>query len=114
MVPLLATCDTPPNGASIPGKQAQRVQGSTKDIQANLLPLVDRQAHHPRIRALRLGLNVDEPIIKSPLPVDSARYFPQIANFGLSLLGPARRSRISGGLKRSQDALLFPRIDNLV
>lgn len=69
-------------------EQAQRVEGSARDIEANLLPLVDRQAHHPRIRVLSLGLNVDEPIIKSPLQVDWARYLPQIADFGLALPGP--------------------------
>jgi hypothetical protein len=53
----------------------------------NLLPLVDRQAHHPRIRILSLGLNVEEPIIKPPLQVDWDRYLPQIAEVGLQLRG---------------------------
>ena len=66
-------------------EQARQSDGSANDIKANLLPLVDRQAHHPRIRILSLGLNVDEPIIKPPLQVDWERYLPQIAEFGLKL-----------------------------
>ena len=68
-------------------EQARQGEGSAKDIKANLMPLVDRQAHHPRIRALSLGLNVDEPIIKTPVPVDWERYLPQIAGLGLALPG---------------------------
>jgi hypothetical protein len=68
-------------------EQAQQREGSVKDIQGNLLPLVDRQAHHPRIRILSLGLNVEEPIIKPPLQVDWNRYLPQIAALGLQLPG---------------------------
>ena len=66
-------------------EQARQEQGRAQDIQENLLPLVDRQAHHPRIRTLSLGLNVDEPIIKPPLQVDWERYLPQIAELGLKL-----------------------------
>ena len=68
-------------------EQASQGEGSAKDIQANLLPLVDRQAHHPRIRILSLGLNVEEPIIKRPVAVDWERYLPQIADMGLKLTG---------------------------
>jgi hypothetical protein len=66
-------------------EEARQEQGSAQDIKANLLPLVDRQAHHPRIRILSLGLNVEEPIIKPPLQVDWERYLPQIAELGLKL-----------------------------
>jgi hypothetical protein len=66
-------------------EQARQEQGSAQDIKANLLPLVDRQAHHPRIRILSLGLNVEEPIIKPPLQVDWERYLPEIAELGLKL-----------------------------
>ena len=66
-------------------EQAKQEQGSASDIKANLLPLVDRQAHHPRIRILSLGLNVEEPIIKPPIPVDWERYLPQVAEMGLKL-----------------------------
>ena len=70
-------------------EQARQERGSAQDIQANLLPLVDRQAHHPRIRILSLGLNVDEPIIKTPIQVDWERYLPRIAELGLKLPGAA-------------------------
>ena len=63
----------------------RRERGRAQDIRENLLPLVDRQAHHPRIRTLSLGINVDEPIIKQPLQVDWDRYLPQIADMGLKL-----------------------------
>jgi hypothetical protein len=68
-------------------EQARAEKGSASDIMANLLPMVDRQAHHRRIRILSLGLNVDEPIIKTPLPVDWDRYLPQVAELGLKLPG---------------------------
>jgi hypothetical protein len=58
---------------------------SDQDIKANLLPLVNRQAHHPRIRILSLDLNVEEPIIKPPLQVDWERYLPRIEELGLKL-----------------------------
>ena len=64
-------------------EQARLQKGSATDIQGNLLPLVDRQAHHPRIRILSLGLNVEEPVIKPPLQVDWDRYLPQVAELGL-------------------------------
>ena len=63
-------------------EQRRQERGSAQDIQANRLPLVDRQAHHPRIRILSLGLNVDEPIIKTPLQVDWERYLPRIRGAG--------------------------------
>jgi hypothetical protein len=68
-------------------EQAQQEQGSANDSKANLLPLVDRQAHHPRIRILSLGLNVEEPIIKPPIPVDWEQYLPQVEELGLKLPG---------------------------
>ena len=70
-------------------EQASQGEGNAKDIKANLLPLVDRQAHHPRIRILSLGLNVEEPIIKMPLTVDWDRYLPWIEELGLKLPGAA-------------------------
>jgi hypothetical protein len=66
-------------------EQNRRERGRTQDIQENRLPLVDRQAHHPRIRTVSLGINVDEPIIKPSLQVDWDRYLPQIADLGLKL-----------------------------
>lgn len=68
-------------------EQARQERGSAQDIHANLLPLVDRQAHHPRIRILSLGLNVEEPIIKPPIQVDWERYLPQVEELGLKLPG---------------------------
>ena len=68
-------------------EQARQEQGRAKDIQQNLLPLVDRQAHHPRIRTLSLGINVDEPIIKPPLQVDWERYLPQDRGAGAEAPG---------------------------
>jgi hypothetical protein len=68
-------------------EQAQQREANAKDSQANLLPLVDRQAHHPRIRILSLGLNVEEPVIKPPLQVDWEHYLPQVAELGLILPG---------------------------
>jgi hypothetical protein len=66
-------------------EEQARKQAHAQDIRENLLPLVDRQAHHPRVRGLSLGINVDEPIIKPPVAVDWARYLPQIAELGLKL-----------------------------
>jgi hypothetical protein len=68
-------------------EQARQKASRAADIKENLLPLVDRQAHHPRVRALSLGINIDEPIIKPPIAVDWARYLPQIAEMGLKLPG---------------------------
>jgi hypothetical protein len=76
-------------------QQARQERGNAKDVQANLLPLVDRQAHHPRIRILSLGLNVDEPIIKPPLRVDWERYQPQIAALGLKLPGTGPKAAVA-------------------
>jgi hypothetical protein len=69
--------------------EARRKQSLAQDIRENLLPVVDRQAHHPRVRGLSLGINVDEPIIKPPVEVDWERYLPQIAKLGLKLAVPA-------------------------
>ncbi len=70
-------------------EQAQQEQARGRDIQQNLMPLVDSQAHHPRVRALSLGINTQEPIIKPPQAVDWGRYLPQIAAMGLKLPGKA-------------------------
>jgi len=59
----------------------------------NLLPLVDRQAHHPRIRILSLGINIDEPILKTPVPLDWDRYLPNVAELGLKLPGAASEAK---------------------
>jgi hypothetical protein len=77
---------------SFQAEEAHRKQARAEDIRENLLPLVDRQAHHPRIRRLSLGINVEEPIIKPPVEVDWERYLPQIAQLGLKLPGPAAQS----------------------
>ncbi len=66
-----------------------------EDMKANLLPLVDSQAHHPRVRPLSLGINAHEPSIKPPRAVDWDRYQPQVAAMGLIL--PARGAEIRGG-----------------
>jgi hypothetical protein len=66
---------------------AQEAQTRAQDVALNRLPLVDRQAHHPRIRILSLGLNTEEPIIKMPLRVDWQRYLPEVAALGLKLEG---------------------------
>lgn len=66
-------------------EQLRQEQGRAKDVRENLLPPVDRQAHHPRVRILSLGLNVEKPIIKPPLQVDWERYLPQVAELGLKL-----------------------------
>jgi hypothetical protein len=68
-------------------EQARQERGRVQDIQENLLPLVDRQAHHPRIRSLSLGINIDEPVVRPPLTVDWDRYLPKVAGMGLKLSG---------------------------
>lgn len=70
-------------------EQAAQEQGRGQDIRQNLLPLVDSQAHHPRVRALSLGINGQEPVIKPPQAVDWERYLPQVAAMGLKLPGKA-------------------------
>ncbi len=67
-------------------EEQERQKGArAADIKENLLPLVDRQAHHPRVRALSLGINIDESVIKPPIAVDWARYLPKVAELGLKL-----------------------------
>ena len=66
-------------------EQDHQKSARAQDIRENLLPLVDRQAHHPRVRPVSLGINTDEPILKPPLTVDWSRYLPQIAALGLKL-----------------------------
>jgi hypothetical protein len=73
-------------------EQERQKQTRARDIQQNLLPLVDSQAHHPRVRSLSLGINVDEPINRSPVAVDWDRYLPQIAAMGLKLPGRAEQA----------------------
>jgi hypothetical protein len=69
-------------------EELKRQNGSrAQDISQNLLPLVDSQAHHPRIRALSLGINTDEPLVTEPVPVDWNRYLPEVAAVGLKLPG---------------------------
>ena len=70
-------------------EQARQEQARGQDIRQNLLPLVDSQAHHPRVRALSLGINTQEPVIKPPQAVDWERYLPQVAAMGLKLPGKA-------------------------
>lgn len=70
-------------------EQAALEQARGADIQANLLPLVDSQAHHPRVRALSLGIGTREPSIRPPRTVDWDRYLPQVAALGLKLAGKA-------------------------
>ena len=53
------------------------------------------QAHHPRVRVLSLGINVDEPIIKPPLPVDWDRYLPRLTELGWKL--PGKSAQAPGG-----------------
>jgi len=72
-------------------EQERQSQARAQDIKENLLPLVDSQAHHPRVRPLSLGINVEEPIIKPPVAVDWERYLPQIAAMGLKLPGRAKQ-----------------------
>jgi hypothetical protein len=76
-------------------EQARQEQGRGQDIQQNLLPLVDSQAHHPRVRALSLGINAQEPVIKPPQAVDWERYLPQIAAMGLKLAGKAAEAPVA-------------------
>jgi hypothetical protein len=66
-------------------EQERQQQTRAQDMKEELLPLVDRQAHHPRIRVLSLGINVDEPITRQPIAVDWERYLPEIAALGLKL-----------------------------
>jgi hypothetical protein len=68
-------------------EQVRHEQGRGQDIQQNRLPLVDSQAYHPRVRALSLGINAQEPLIKLPQAVDWERVLPQIAAMGLNLAG---------------------------
>jgi hypothetical protein len=70
-------------------EQQHQNQSREQNIRDNLLPLVDSQAQHPRVRILSLGINVEEPIIKPPIEVDWERYLPQIADMGLKLPGTA-------------------------
>jgi hypothetical protein len=73
------------------GEQANRECDRAGDIAENRLPLVDQQAHHPRIRTLSLGINVDEAIIKPPVELDWERYALIVARWGLKLSGePAK------------------------
>jgi hypothetical protein len=68
-------------------EQQRQKQSRDQNIREDLLPLVDNQAQHPRVRTMSLGINVEEPIIKPPLTVDWDRYLPQIADLGLKLPG---------------------------
>lgn len=70
-------------------EQARQEQARGQDIRQNLLPMVDSQAHHPRVRPLSLGLNTQEPVIRPPQAVDWDRYLPQVAAVGLKLPGKA-------------------------
>jgi len=74
-------------------EQAKQETRKRQRQQGESLPLVDRQAHHPRIRILSLGLNVEEPIIKPPIPVDWERYLPQVEEMGLKLPGATVQAR---------------------
>ena len=68
VVSLLADRHPPPDRASASRRNRRgRSRRAPRTSRQNLLPLVDRQAHHPRVRALSLGINVEEPIIKPPL-----------------------------------------------
>jgi hypothetical protein len=71
-------------------EQAQREQARGEGSSQNGLPLVDPQARHPRIRTLSLGINTNEPVIKSPRSVDWDRYLREIATVGLTLPGSKR------------------------
>ena len=73
-------------------EQQRQKQSRDQNIRENLLPLVDSQAQHPRVRILSLGINVDEPIIKPPIKVDWERYLPQISDMGLKLAGPTAQA----------------------
>ena len=68
-------------------EQVRQDEARNRDIQQNLLPLVDSQAQHPRVRGLSLGVNVQEPVIKPAQPVDWGRYLPQVRAMGLELSG---------------------------
>jgi hypothetical protein len=70
-------------------EQSNQDRARAQDITKGLLPLVDAQAFHPRIRAVSLGINTNEPIIKSPRPIDWDHYLPDIAAMGLKLTGMA-------------------------
>ena len=70
-------------------EQARQEQARGQDIRQNLLPLVDPQALHPRVRTLSMGINTQEPVIKPPQAVDWDRYLPQVAAIGLKLPGKA-------------------------
>ncbi len=65
----------------------RRKQARETNVRENLLPLVDNQAQHPRVRTLSLGINVDEPMIKQPVEIDWEKYLPKVAELGLSLPG---------------------------
>jgi hypothetical protein len=73
-------------------EQNRQDQLRAQDVSENLLPLVDSQAHHSRIRTLSLGINIDEPIIKPPVAVDWNRYLPEVAAMGLKLPGSSTQS----------------------
>jgi len=68
-------------------EQNRQNETRAQDASNNLLPMVERQAHHPRIRTLSLGINVDEPVIRPPVAVDWNRYLSQVAAMGLELPG---------------------------
>lgn len=70
-------------------EREEQDQARAQDIRENRLPLVDAQAHHPRVRVLSLGINANEPILQTPEPVDWDRYLPEVARVGLSLPGRA-------------------------
>jgi hypothetical protein len=76
-------------------EQARQERSRAQDVEENLLPLVDRQAHHSRIRILSLGINLDEPIIKPPVPLDWNRYEANIASLGLKLPGTVPEAKAS-------------------
>ncbi len=64
--------------AGRPGGEASRVMVAARVVELdepdvslgqaaeNRLPLVDSQAHYPRVRVLSLGINANEPILKPP------------------------------------------------
>ncbi len=73
-------------------EREEQEQARAQDIRQNRLPLVDSQAHHPRVRVLSLGINANEPILETPQPVDWNRYLPEVARVGLALPGRASGS----------------------
>jgi hypothetical protein len=73
-------------------EQQRQKQSRDRNIRENLMPLVDSQAQHPRVRTLSLGINVDEPIIKPPIKVDWDRYLSKVADMGLKLPGATARA----------------------